>query len=303
MELNDILNKKLTKEQKAKLQRDNSKLKLLKNIVIIPIFTTIFGMYLESILVVTISIICIIIFLLGITIIPATLKNVVYDEVIIPTVLKERLPNVETVKKDINVEEKFITSNLPKEYDKFEAKNHFRIIEDRYYINVSKIITKKLSIEESDGVVDKELEENFNGIFAYVKLPHRFDEEFSVVKNEKSIKDLYAMDKADTELMRMNNIEFDKLYDVKSMNPVTVRNILSPGVMERILEINRKMNNVINFSVYGNELYITIEYEKFLEFKSSKDKEYVNEIIAMQNLDTVELLDYFVRYFVNLTEK
>ena len=84
------------------------------------------------------------------------------------------------------------------------------------------------------------------------------------------------------------------------MDQVSVRRILSPGVMARVLEINRKMNHIINFSVYKNVLYISVEYDKFLDFEA-KGKKYVDEQVASENLEILELLNYFVRYFVNMT--
>ena len=64
MELNQKLEKELTAEQKVKFQRDNGKFKLLNNIVLLPIITSFIGIYLESITIVSISIICIIVFLI-----------------------------------------------------------------------------------------------------------------------------------------------------------------------------------------------------------------------------------------------
>ena len=62
MELNDMLERKLTPEQKVKFERDNGRFKLLKNIIILPIIVGIVGIYFESILIVTICILCIIYF-------------------------------------------------------------------------------------------------------------------------------------------------------------------------------------------------------------------------------------------------
>ncbi len=97
----------------------------------------------------------------------------------------------------------------------------------------------------------------------------------------------------------MNNLEFDMNYDVFSMEPVSLKRVLSPGVLARISEINRKLDNVISFSVYDNILYVTLEYDKFLEFKGS-NKIYVDEEIATENLEILEYINYFIRYFVNM---
>lgn len=299
MEINEILDKKLTKEQKTKFQRDNGKLKILKNIVLLPIASAIFGIYLESFPIVAISIIVIILFLISMITFSA-MKSEVYDDVIIPNVLSERFSKIEMVKKNSKVEEEYNKSHITDEYDKFESHNCFRIIEDKYYINIAKVITKKVEVTKDDGVVDKHLEDNFKGIFAYVRLPEKFNEEFSVIKNEKTIRQMYSNEITNTQIVKMNNLEFDKTFDVYSMDQVSVKEILSPGVMARILEISNHFGKDMNFSVYNNMLYITISYDKFLDFKG-KGKQYVRESIALENLDDLELLNYFVRYFINLT--
>ena len=56
MELNRKIDRLLTKEQKTKFQIDNGKFKILNNIVLLPVITALLGIYLESIIIVSISI-------------------------------------------------------------------------------------------------------------------------------------------------------------------------------------------------------------------------------------------------------
>ena len=46
---------------------------------------------------------------------------------------------------------------------------------------------------------------------------------------------------------------------------------------------------------------MSIEYNNYMEFKG-KGKFYVDEQLAQQNLNVLENLDYFVRYFINITD-
>ena len=301
MELNELIGKKLTAEQKYKFQRDNGKMRLINNIVIIPIVTAIIGIYLESILIVSVSVFCIIAFLILLAYNALNKKNTVYDNVIIPLVLNEKFNKIEYIGEDDSVIDEFNNSQLVEDYNKIRCSNYFKINEDKYTINIAKVTTDKLNIEENDGVVDKDLEQNFSGIFAYTKLPNKFSSEFKVIENEKNILDVNTVDTTNTELIKMNNIGFDSKYDVYSMNQVSIKKILTPGAMERILDIDKNINATINFSVYDSKLYIAIRYEKFMDFKSHK-KEYVIEEEAEENLNALELLNYFVRYFVNIAE-
>ena len=300
MELNDMLERKLTPEQKVKFERDNGRFKLLKNIIILPIIVGIVGIYFESILIVTICILCIIL-LLTLNIFSINKKGKTYENVIVPYVLKEKFQNIEYNNNNKILLEKIGDSKIFLDYDKIFCSNYFKILSGKYDIEVCKIITKKMNIEENDGVVDKSLDENFCGIFAIVNIPTKFDNEFRVVKNIKEKEQINNVNKAETQLVRMNNIEFDRIYDVYSMNQVSIKRVLSPGVMARILEINKKIGSIISFSIYNNVLYVSIEYNNYMEFKG-KGKFYVDEQLAQQNLNVLENLDYFVRYFINITD-
>lgn len=291
MELNQKLEKLLTSEQKVKFHRDNGKFRLLNNIVLIPIIFSLIGIYLESIIIVSISIACIILFLV-LKICSFSKKNIVYENVIVPTVLKEKFNDIVLCNDDNIVKDEFKKSNLISEYDKIKIDKYIIIPNEKYDINIAKINIKKINIEENDGVVDKDLEDKLYGIFAFTKLPKKTMTEFEVLKKDLEL---------NKEPVKIPNIEFDMAYDVFSKNPVEVRNILSPGVMARILEFNNKINNVINFSIHEDMLYVAINYKNFLKFKG-KRKEYVDEDLAQKNLEILEILDMFIRYFVNMYE-
>lgn len=295
-----MLENKLTSEEKIKFERDNGKFKLLKNIIILPIIIAIVGIYFESILIVTICILCIILLLI-LDKFSINKKGKTYDEVIIPYVLKEKFHNIEYNNNNKTLLEKIEKSKIFFDYDKIFCSNYFKVLYGKYDIELCKIITKKINIEENDGVVDKSLDENFCGIFASINIPTKFDNEFRVVKNIKEKEQINNISKSDTQLVRMNNTEFDKIYDVYSMNQVSIKRILSPGVMARILEINKKIGNIISFSIYDNVLYVSVEYNDYMEFKG-KGKLYVDEKLAQQNLDVLDSLDYFIRYFINITD-
>ncbi len=293
MELNRKVEKTLTREQKVKFQRDNGKFKLLNNIVILPVITVLLGIYLESIIIVSISIVCIIAFLIC-KIFSFSRKNIIFEEVIIPTVLKEKFENVSYIDDSISVDEDFKKSKIIPTYDKIDVNKSYVIRKEKYIINLSTIIVNKLNIEESDGVVDKELEEKFNGIFISVKLPVKSTTNFIVLDKNLKIDD--------SSKVKITNYEFDKVYNVYSDKQVEVRGILSAGIMARILEFNSKANNIISFSICEDMLYIAVQDSDFLKF-NGKGRLYVDEEKAKRDLELLEILDMFVTYFINMFEK
>lgn len=293
MELNRKIDRLLTKEQKTKFQIDNGKFKILNNIVLLPVITALLGIYLESIIIVSISILGIIAFLVC-KIFSFKKKNVVYEETIIPAVLKEKFQDIQIVKDDNLIEEEFKRSNIIPDFKNIDVEKSFAINKEKYSLNLSKIIVKKLNIEENDGVVDKDIEEKFNGVFIYVKLPVKTSTSYRVIDKKLEI---------DSDLkVKITNYDFDSVYDVFSTEQAEVRGILSAGIMARILEFNAKIGGVINFSINEDMLYVAVDYKKFLEFKGN-GKKYIDEPEALRNLEMLEILDLFVTYFFNIYEK
>lgn len=290
MEINQKIDRVLTPEQKIKFQRDNGKFKLLNNIVILPILTAILGVYLESIAIVSISIIGIILFLV-LKITSFTRRNVIFEEVIVPKALDEVFENVKYIKKDDVVEEHFKASGLVPIYNKFKMYNSYIVCEDKYNINLSKVSTRKMHEEENDGVIDKYYEDNFNGIFAYIKLPSKSLTNFRAI--EKGIVE------SQEDIVKITNMEFDYCYDVLSSEPVEVRGILSPAVMARIIEFNSKIGLTISFAIKDDMLYLSVNYNEFLDFRG-KGKKYINEENFIDNLKVLEVIQMYVRYFVNM---
>ncbi len=292
MEYNKRVEQKLTSEQKVRFQRDNGKFRLLENIVIIPVITTILGIYLDSFPIVCVSIICIIIFL-AFKITAVTRKNVVFDEVIVPIVLEEMYDKVTYVKRDDDVLSNFEKSGLVPAYDKIKVNNQYRIKQDKYIINMSKITTQKLNIEENDGEITKDYEVNFCGIFASVKLPSKSSINFKAIEK--------GLEEEKQDLVKITNMEFDYCYDVFSKDPVEVRSILSPGVMARMIEFNSKIGLTVNFSVCEDMLYIGVNYDNFLNFRD-KGRKYVVEEDVVDNMKVLEVIENYVRYFCNMYE-
>ena len=293
MELNRKIDRLLTKEQKTKFQIDNGKFKILNNIVLLPVITALLGIYLESIIIVSISILGIIAFLVC-KIFSFKKKNVVYEETIIPAVLKEKFQDIQIVKDDNLIEEEFKRSNIIPDFKNIDVEKSFAINKEKYSLNLSKIIVKKLNIEENDGVVDKDIEEKFNGVFIYVKLPVKTSTSYRVIDKKLEID-------SDSKV-KITNYEFDSVYDVFSTEQAEVRGILSAGIIARILEFNAKIGGVINFSINEDMLYVAVDYKKFLEFKGN-GKKYIDEPEALRNLEMLEILDLFVTYFFNIYEK
>ena len=147
MELNQKIEKMLTPEQKANFQKDNGKFKLMNSIVLLPIVTSILGIYLENFVIVGVSIALIIVFLVLKTY-SFKHKNLVYEKEIIPIVLNEKFEDVLCMDKKEEVVEQFEKSQIVNEYDKVEVDRTIVIRQPNYVANISRVNIYQESIEE-----------------------------------------------------------------------------------------------------------------------------------------------------------
>lgn len=61
---------------------------------------------------------------------------------------------------------------------------------------------------------------------------------------------------ANQNRVKLENIEFEKLFDVKCTDQVTSRMILTPAFMNRIVEFVKKTGNTYEFLFQENSVYI-----------------------------------------------
>lgn len=103
------------------------------------------------------------------------------------------------------------------------------------------------------------------------------------------------------ELVEMENVDFEKEFAVYSYDQIEARYILSPVMMERILEYRKKWKRDIYLSFVNSKVYIAIpESENLFEpsfFSRLDNKEYYERMVSYLDLiiDVVESLNLNVR--------
>ena len=85
------------------------------------------------------------------------------------------------------------------------------------------------------------------------------------------------------ELVKLENPEFEKEFCVYSDNQVEARYVLSPSLMQRIVEFKQKWNTKVYLSFRNSKVYIAIKMKKNLFetrlFKSIVDYNFIEENI------------------------
>ncbi len=104
------------------------------------------------------------------------------------------------------------------------------------------------------------------------------------------------------QLVKLEDVEFEKAFAIYGTNQVEARYILSPALMQRILKLKQKFNTNVALSFIGSHVYIAITINKnlfeapwlFTPMDNYKQlEEYYNDIAMC--VEIVELLDLNTR--------
>ncbi|DAB28133.1 MAG: Galanin [Sulfurimonas sp. RIFOXYD12_FULL_33_39] len=90
------------------------------------------------------------------------------------------------------------------------------------------------------------------------------------------------------ELVKMDDVEFEKEFVVYSTDQIEARYILSHSLMKRVLLFKQKSKHPIHVSFVGTHIYMAIEYEKDL-FEPSVFRSLLEYKIAMEYVQTLHL--------------
>ncbi len=90
------------------------------------------------------------------------------------------------------------------------------------------------------------------------------------------------------ELVKMDNVEFEKEFVVYSSDQIEARYILSHSLMSKLLNFKKRSNHPVSISFIGGNIYMAIEYNKDL-FEPSVFHSLLKYKIAMEYVDTLHL--------------
>lgn len=177
-----------------------------------------------------------------------------------------------------NMKNEFINSNIYNEYnnlfftDQINLENSFKISNTLavYKTNNTRII-------------------KFDGIFACAQNDEFFENEIII---KPSFENKYVSGIAirkdkllgnDSQKVYLENLEFEKYFEVYSKNQIKARELITPKYMENLLNIKLKLGVPIKIIYKGNAKYIAIWNKKLLNDK----------VIFKKNLDLRGLKDDF----------
>jgi len=186
---------------------------------------------------------------------------------------------------------KHIDENLSYSKDRYVAKCHFKdsyiykTSIDSYHgndliegtINGVKLqfsdvhAEHETKTEDEDGHDDSSLETIFQGLFLRAEFNKNFKGRTVILpdKAEKRFGKLLGswlqsknMNRSD--LVKMDNNEFEKHFVVYGTDQVEARYILTHSMMDRLLEYTKRVSVPLNISFNKNHIYLALEYNKDL---------------------------------------
>jgi hypothetical protein len=138
---------------------------------------------------------------------------------------------------------------------------------DKTVFEFSELVAQyKWEDTDDDGKKVTRSEDLFNGLFFFADFNKHISGETFVVP-DRAEKMLGKMGQAfqtsrKGELVKLENPEFEKLFAVFSTDQVEARYVLSPVMMEAMVNIRRKVNHNFYFSFIGERVYCGIDIRK-----------------------------------------
>jgi len=90
------------------------------------------------------------------------------------------------------------------------------------------------------------------------------------------------------ELIKMDNVAFEKAFVVYGTDQIESRYILTPSLMQKLLSFKRRSKQNLSISFIGGNIYMAIEYNKDL-FEPSVFHSLLKYKIAMEYIETLHL--------------
>ena len=104
-------------------------------------------------------------------------------------------------------------------------------------------------------------------------------------------KDYYA--KCVLDKTKMDNIEFNEIFDTYCFDEINARYILSPVLMEKLIALRKSFNTTCNICFMANQIYIYINlsYDSFEEFDYSKPVVEQNSVMQKWKNEIIQFID------------
>ena len=185
------------------------------------------------------------------------LKKSLTDQ-IMKEALKEELKSLKYDVVSGIPERYFIESDFLKKYTNYYSSNHIAgVLENDFKFQLSDlVITKK----ETDAQGNKQTVTLFKGIFAVLEKNKANEFELAIMPDVKNkyINQIFNNFKKMSgikDLVRLENVEFERYFEVYSDNQIEARKIITVEFMEKLLSLRKRINKPITILYKKNKVF------------------------------------------------
>ncbi len=169
----------------------------------------------------------------------------------------------------ISISNYYKSQLFSKQYDKYEGDDLITGTIEKTDFRFSELHTQyKTTKTDSEGKTETEWHTIFKGLFAHADfnkeikgrtfvLPEHASKQFS--KFGMSIND-----GGKTELVKLENVEFEKIFKVYGTDQIESRYVLTPRMMEAMVHIYKQYKKRVYFSFIGSRVYVAMSFNKDL---------------------------------------
>jgi len=94
---------------------------------------------------------------------------------------------------------------------------------------------------------------------------------------------------SDDYSVALENVEFQQIFATRSSDQIEARYILTPALMERILDLNKRLHKTISLSFVKNRLYIALPFQRNF-FEASMQKSVFDEDLLQEDISLIRFV-------------
>ena len=190
-------------------------------------------------------------------------------------------------------------------WDKYEGDDKVSGTIEKTDFHFSELHTQYKTVKtDSEGKTEESWHTIFKGLFAHADFNKEIKgRTFILPESARKAFNKYGNDSSnmgETKLVKLENPEFEKLFKVYSTDQIESRYILTPTMMEAIVNIYKKHKKRVHFSFIGSRVYVAMSFSKdlfeprilksgvnFEDMEQMNDQfNLINIIISEMNLNT-----------------
>ena len=214
--------------------------------------------------------------------------NELYKEKIVDGILKNFFYDVDYIPKR-EMPRGVYDKATGETYDIYYSDDYIEgLIDNKYKIKMAEVKTEKIKEEkDSKGNVEKRHYILFSGLFTKIDLNKSINGDLIIAEGT-----IYRSYRNNSERLKMDSSEFEKIYNVFTNNKIVAMQILTPDIMEMILEFRNKYDKAFDVIIDKDTMYIRLHVGQIFETYIN-DNSRINDATTEEYFNLVKFVYMF----------